>query len=53
MTSIVLAADEHHLPYVPSNIAQIARYGRRADGVNLVFPAGLANAHLADAEVAA
>ena len=38
MTTIVLAADERYLPYVPCTLAQISRFGRRADGVVLVVP---------------
>jgi lipopolysaccharide biosynthesis glycosyltransferase len=53
VTSIVLAADEHYLPYVPANIAQIARYGRRADSVILAFPAKLDRTQLSDVESAA
>ena len=41
MTTIILAADETYLRYVPCNIAQIARFGRRADGVVLAVPTGV------------
>lgn len=42
MTSIVLAVDQNYLPYVDSTIAQLARFGRRADGIALVVPASVA-----------
>lgn len=47
MTTIVLAADERYLPYIPSNLAQIARFGRSATGVTLVIPEDLPQDHLA------
>lgn len=39
MTSIVIAADDSYLPYVPCNFAQLARFGRQSDAVILVVPA--------------
>lgn len=53
MTSIVFTADEQFLRYMPASFAQIARFGRHADGVTLVVPAGLAEEHLANAKAAA
>ncbi len=53
MTSIVFTADENFLRYLPASFAQIARFGRHADGVTLVVPAGLAEENLTVAEVAA
>jgi lipopolysaccharide biosynthesis glycosyltransferase len=41
VTTIILAADESYLPYVPCNIAQIGRFGSRADGVVLAVPTGV------------
>jgi hypothetical protein len=38
MTTIVFAADERYLPYVPCSLSQVARFGRRADGVVLIVP---------------
>lgn len=38
MTSIVLAADERYLPYTICSLAQLARFGRRADGVTVIVP---------------
>lgn len=43
LTSIVLAADEGYLPYVPCTLMQIARFGRAATGVILTVPAGVDN----------
>ena len=39
MTSIVITPDEYYLPYVPCLLAQIARYGQRAESVIIVVPA--------------
>lgn len=39
MTSIVIAADDSYLPYVPCNFAQLARFGHQSDSVALVVPA--------------
>lgn len=38
LTTIVLAADQNYLPFVPCNIAQLARFGRSADGLVLAVP---------------
>ncbi len=47
MASIVIAADERYLPCVPCTLAQLSRFGRRADGVTLVITAGAVGADLA------
>lgn len=46
MTEIVLVADEHYLPYIPCNLAQIGRFARRATGVTLVTPKNADETHL-------
>lgn len=38
VTTIILTADDSYLRYVPCNIAQLARFGRHADGVILAVP---------------
>lgn len=53
MTSIVITPDEHYLPFAPCILAQIARYGRRADRVIAVVPADAPHADLACLELAA
>lgn len=53
MTSIVLTADENYLRYLPTLFAQISIFGRRADGVTLAVPAGMAAHHLPPLEAAA
>lgn len=53
MTSIVLAADDRYLPFVACTLAQLARFGRHADGITLVVPATTAEAGLAEVAAAA
>ena len=53
MTSIVLTADDNYLRYIPTLLVQIARFGRRADGVTLAVPAGLTGDHIAPVKAAA
>ena len=53
MTSIVLTADENYLRYIPSLLSQISLFGRRAEGVTLVVPAGMSDHHLTPLEAAA
>ena len=53
MTSIVITPDEHYLPFTPCILAQIARYGRRADRVITVVPSDTPPADLACLELAA
>ncbi len=38
MTSVVLAADEQYLPYAVCSLAQLARFGHRADQVTVIVP---------------
>lgn len=47
VTAIVLAADLRYLPYIPCNLAQLARFARRADGVTLVVPPTVTHDNLA------
>ena len=53
MTAVVMAADEHYLPYVRCSFAQLSRFGRRAEGVTLVVPAGVDSELLADVHATA
>ncbi len=53
MTTVILAADARYLPYVPCSLAQLARFGRRADGVTLVVPPTVTTADVAGAAAAA
>ncbi len=53
MTSIVLAADDRYLPYVACTLAQLARFGRQADGVTLVVDATANQSGLAEVAEAA
>ena len=53
VTSIVLTADGNYLRYIPTVLAQIARFGRRSDGVALAVPEGLTDDHIAPVKAAA
>lgn len=48
-----MAADDEYLPYLPCNFAQFARFGRHAEGVVVLVPAGTAENHLQTIEAAA
>lgn len=39
MASVVMAADDRYLPYVPCTLAQLARFGRASGSVTLIVPA--------------
>lgn len=49
----MLAADDKYLPYVPCNFAQLARFGRHAEGVVVVVPAGADGNQIRKIEAAA
>ena len=53
MTAVVLSAGKHYLRYVPALLAQLARFGRRAEGVTLVVPGDITDVDLADASAVA
>ncbi len=53
MTTVILAADAQHLPYVPCNLAQLARFGRRAEGVTLMVPPTVTDEDVAGVRAAA
>lgn len=53
VTRVILAADAEYLPYVPCNLAQLSRFGRRADGVTLVVPPTAASESLVGVRAAA
>lgn len=53
MATIVFAADDHYLPYVACSIRQIARFGRRADGVVVCVPADVDDKAVAEVEAVA
>jgi lipopolysaccharide biosynthesis glycosyltransferase len=48
VTTIVITPDENFLAYVLCSLSQIARFGRRADGVVLVVPASTPEQNLVD-----
>ncbi len=53
MTTIVFVADDNYLPYVSCSLAQIARFGRRADGVVVCVPTEADDNIVAGVEAAA
>jgi len=53
VTSIVMAADEKYLPFVPCSFAQLAAFGRQAEGITLVVPATIGDDHRARTAAAA
>lgn len=53
MTSIVFTADDNYFSYLPCSFAQLARFGRKADGVVLIAPPTIDEMLLARVEQAA